>query len=54
MTDSSAPDARLSAQPFRSCPTAQIDASNIPELLDRTGASRGLFFNLAKLQLPLR
>jgi len=34
-------------------PDDLIDTSDIPELLDWTGARRGLFYDLARLQLPL-
>ena len=34
-------------------PDGQIDTSDIPELLDWTGAHRGIFHDLAKLQLTL-
>lgn len=32
----------------------RIDTSDIPEVLDWTDARRGLFHDLARLQLPLR
>lgn len=51
---------QLSAKPkaepevLQELPDGQIDTSDIPEVLDWTGARRGLFYDLARLQLPLR
>ncbi len=48
--------AKPKAEPkaLQELPDDQIDTSGIPEPLDWTGAHRGIFHDLAKLQLPLR
>lgn len=41
-------------QALEELPDDQIDTADIPEVLDWTGARRGLFYDPAKRQLPLR
>ncbi len=56
MTNNQQLNAKPKAEPevLQELPDDQIDTSDIPELLDWTGARRGLFHDLAKLQLPVR
>ena len=55
MTNNRQFSAKPKAEPeaLQELPDDQIDTSDIPELLDWTGARRGVFYGLTKLQVPL-